>query len=155
MFANVSFVPPQSSHGEFRNSLFRLASRSSHIIRLEPLRSFLNDRSGSSVCLSAANAAPPLYPCSPVYTNSENALTPVPPLRGSALGTTDPGRYVAGSCSVTFSLSVSDLTITYRTGIKNRLSTVEKIMPPNTVVPTEWRLCEPAPEANPAAARPG
>ena len=32
--------------------------------------------------------------------------------------------------------------------MKNRLRTVETIMPPNTVVPTEFRLAAPAPVAN-------
>ena len=36
-----------------------------------------------------------------------------------------------------FSRTVSDFTITYSTGMKKRFSTVETIMPPKTVVPTE------------------
>ena len=36
-----------------------------------------------------------------------------------------------------FSRSSIDFTITYNTGMKNKFSTVETIIPPNTVVPTE------------------
>src|SRR5208283_2095862 len=70
---------------------------------------------------------------------------------GFVSGYTAPGYYCAAGA---FSRSVSDFTITYSTGMKNRFSAVETIMPPKTVVPTEWRLCAPAPLANTSGSTP-
>jgi hypothetical protein len=44
--------------------------------------------------------------------------------------------------------------IRYSTGIKNRFSTVDMIIPRKTVVPTEWRPASPAPFAKTSGTTP-
>src|SRR5579864_1149004 len=57
-------------------------------------------------------------------------------------------------CSGALPCSLHPSMIRYSTGMKNRFNIVDMIMPPKTVVPTEWRPFSPAPVATTSGTTP-